>query len=516
MKSRTRTKNSLINSSLALVSYAILFLGPFFVSPFLESHLGGEFLGIQKTLVDTVALLSIVELGISYGIIYKLYGPIAEKDNKKIAILLNFYKNAFKVVAGIVLVFGIILTFMMPEIFSKNHNMSSVSNTYLSFTFLLYVIDTLLTYLFGHKRAMLIADQRNYVLTVCRTSCQLLMFTFQILSIYFLKSFLVYVIIKVFFTFLESMLINWQYNKRYINYIDLKTKEKLSKIEKKDLFKNLNALFYHKIGYQSLISGSTLIMTKKLGKVVTGIYYPYTLITNGLISVITQVFNAILSSFGNFLSSNTREKVYDMYKKIYFLNHLVFSFFTVSFVCLIKPFIHLWMGQDFIFPMRTILLITANFYFLGMRQAITMVKSSVGLYRPDRHFALIEAALNLSLAWILVTPYGIDGILAANLISTILVPFWVQPYVVYQNVLKEPVKNYYKRFTIYLAVALLQGFVTYYLCDLFPENNVFLKLIINAIICLIVPNTINLILFCKSMELKYLINVAKNLFFKKR
>ncbi|MBR1779655.1 MAG: hypothetical protein IJ758_04065 [Clostridia bacterium] len=511
MKYRTRTKNSLINTSLALVSYAILFLGPFFVSPFLENHLGGEFLGIQKTLVDIVALLSIVELGISYGIIYKLYGPIAHKDHKKIAILLNFYKNAFKVVASVVLISGLILTLMIPKIFSQNHTTSSVSNAYLTFAFLLYILDTLLTYLFGHKRAMLIADQRNYVLTVCRTSCQLLMFTGQILVIYFFKSFLLYVVTKVSFTLLESLLINWQYDIRYSDHIDLKIKDKLPKSEKKDVFKNLNALFYHKIGYQSLISGSTLIMTKKLGKVLTGYYYPYTLITNGLISVITQVFNAILSSFGNFLSSNTKEKIYDMYKKIFFLNHLIFSFFTVSFVCLVEPFVYLWMGEAFIFPIETILLITANFYLLGMRQSISMVKSSVGLYWPDRHFAIIEAALNLTLAWFLVTPYGINGILAANLISTILVPFWVQPYVVYENILKKPVSKYYKRFSIYLAVTLIQGSITYYLCSLFPVDNAFFKLIINAGFCVLIPNIINLILFCKSKELVYLINVAKNL-----
>lgn len=506
-----RTRNSIVNSSFALISYAILFLGPFFVSPFLESILGGEYLGIQKTLVDTVALLSIVELGISYGIIYKLYEPIAKKDYEKVAILLNFYKNAFKAVAGVVFLLGLWLTFIIPKIFAKNQGPKSVSEVFLSFAFFLYLLDTLFTYLFGHKRAMLIADQKNYIVTLCRTVCQLLMFVFQVMVIYIFKSFIWYVVVKVLFTLIESLLINRQYKKLYSNIINLKIKGKLAKSEKKDLFKNLNALFYHKIGYQSLISGSTIIMTNKLGKIVTGIYYPYTLITSGLISVITQVFNSILSSFGNYLASNTKEKVYALYKKLYLLNHVVFSFFTVSFFCLVKPFVELWMGQDFIFPLKTIILITLNFYLLGMRQSVTMVKSSVGLYRPDRYFAIAETVINLSLSWILVGHYGLNGILMANLMSTILIPFWVQPYVVYVNVFERSVLNYYKKFVLYLFLTLGQVIISYFLCGIFRFNNIILQLAANAVCCLVVPNVINLLFFYHTDELQYLLKVLKGI-----
>ena len=90
-----RTKNSVINSAVSLFSYALLFFGPFFVTPAL-AILGENIVGIQKTFSDIVSLLSVVELGISFGIIYKLYKPIADENFKKVAVLLNFYKKAFK------------------------------------------------------------------------------------------------------------------------------------------------------------------------------------------------------------------------------------------------------------------------------------------------------------------------------------------------------------------------------------------------------------------------------------
>ena len=505
-----RTRNSIINSIVALISYIILSLGPFFLSPFIAS-LGTEVLGIQKTFVDTVSLLSIVELGISFGIIYKLYKPIADGDKKKIAILLNFYKNAFKVIALLVFLLGVILSFVIPKLC----NSPKFSAKWIACMFFLYVFDTLSTYLFGHKRAMLIADQKNYIVNICRTSCQLIMYVFQIISICIFGSFEFYVISKLIFTLLEAILIHIIYNKNYSD-IDLKTNERMSEKERIDLFKNLGALFYHKVGYKSLTSGSTLIITNKLGEAITGVYYPYTLITNGLSSITEQVFSSILSSFGNLLAKGTKEDVFNVYKKVYFLNHLIFSFFTVSLFCLVEPFIKfIWMGPNFLFPIDTVLLITVNFYMLGMRQSITMVKNSAGLYRPDRYFALLEAAINIFLSLSLVECIGINGVLISNIFSSLLIPFWTQPYIVYKNVFKRSVMSYYKKYFVYMLVTLFSGLLSFYLCSLCKEEGI-LKLFFNAVICLFVPNLINLVIFYRTTEQQYFLGIIRNLFTKFR
>ncbi len=503
-----RTKNSIINSFVGIISYIILSLGPFILSPVIAS-LGKEILGIQKTFMDTAALLSIVELGISFGIIYKLYKPIAENDNEKIAILLNFYKNAFKIIASIVFILGLLTSIIIP-ILVPDHDSNIFSDAWLSTMFLLYVADTLATYLFGHKRAMLIADQKNYLVNICRTSCLILMFILQFLSISLFKSFELYVISKLTCTLLDSIFINFIYKKLYKD-INLKTKNKLPKQEKTELFKNIGALFYHKIGYQSLVSGSTLVMTSKLGEAVTGIYYPYTLITNGLMSITDQVFRAILTSFGNLLVKATKGEVYNVYKKIFFLNHIIYSFFSVSLFCLIVPFINVWMGDKFLFPMSTIILITINFYMLGMRQSITMVKNSAGLYRPDRYFALFEAFLNIVLALLLSNRFGINGVICANIFSSLCIPFWTQPYVVYKNVFNRSAMSYYRKYISYSVITVISALITYYLCSLCHSCG-FIKIAVNALICLIVPNTINILIFYKTAEFKYLFGILKNMF----
>ena len=219
-----RTKNSIINSLVGLASYVILLIGPLALSPVVAS-LGSEILGIQKTFMDTVALLNIVELGI--------YKPIAENDIEKIAILLNFYKNTFKIIALILTSLGLLTAVIMPQLVPE-HDASKFSDNWLVWMFLLYLADTLATYLFGHKRAMLIADQRNYLVSICRTSCQVLMYIFQLISVCHFRSFELYVVSKLFCTLLDSVFIHVIYNLKYKN------------IEKKGL-KNLKEVIYLKI-----------------------------------------------------------------------------------------------------------------------------------------------------------------------------------------------------------------------------------------------------------------------------
>lgn len=503
-----RTKNSIINTLAGLGSYVILLLGPVFLSPIVAS-LGSEVLGIQKTFMDTVALLNLIELGISFGIIYKLYKPIAENDIEKIAVFLNFYKKTFKIIASILFGLGLLTALIVPQL-APEHDVSKFTDKWLSAMFLLYLADTLATYLFGHKRAMLIADQRNYLVSISKTSCQLLMFILQFIAVCHFKSFELYVVAKLSCTVLDSIFINVLYNAKYKN-IDLKIKKELEKTERDDLFRNLGALFYHKIGYQSLASGSTLIISSNLGQAVTGMYYPYTLITNGLMSVTDQFFNAILTSFGNLLVKATKSEVYNIYKKIFFLNHIIYSFFSASLFCLIAPFICLWMGNEFLFPMSTLVLITANFYTFGMRKSITMVKNSAGLYRPDRYFALIEAAINIGLAMVLVGDFGLNGVLIANIVSSLCIPFWTQPYVVYKNVFNRSVVDYYKKHVLYAIITLISTLLTYYLCSILNATGL-MKLVMSGVICLVIPNGVNAFIFRKTDEFRYLLGIARNVF----
>lgn len=493
-----RTKKSLDNILVSCFSYIFLMLNSFIIRGVFKRILGQEIVGIEGVFLNVVSLLGIVELGIGTGIVYKLYQPIADGDTRKIAILLNFYKKAYGIIAAIVLSCGFVAAFFVPALVKEDY-----SRNWLSLVFFMYVLEVLASYLFAQKRAMFTADQRNYVNNIAHTVGQMISCVLQITVLMGLHSYFGYLLVRVFCTALENVFISWQYKKRY-GYIDTKIKDDLPEKEKKGLFRNIKALLFHKIGAFSLTSTSSMIIARGVDLVSAGIYSNYMLIVNGLNNITNQVFNGIVASFGNLMSTSTREKAYENFKVLYFFNYLIYSFFSISFFVICVPFMKLWMGSDSLFPIATVSLITLYFYIGGMRQAVNLVRTSAGIYQPDQYFPLIETAINLGLALILVKPLGINGVLVANLISMFLVPFWTQPYIIHKNVFDTGVKDYYLRYCIYAAVALFSLLLTQFICSHLPTMGAMLTIVADAAVCLVVPNAVNLLVFWRTAEFQRL------------
>lgn len=250
-----RTKNSAINILVSCTSYLMLMISTFVVRGFFSDALGGAILGVDKLFVDIVSMLAIVELGLGTGIVYKLYKPIADGDYAIIAVLLNFYKKAYGIITLTVLSLGFITAFIVP-LAVKKEDFIFLDKAYLwySFIFLFYVFDVISSYLYAHKRAMLTADQKNYINSLYHMIFQLIGCVFQIFVLFKFKSFVGYLIIKIIGRILENILISYYYNKNYKD-INLKTKNIMPEDEKRDLFSNIKALLMHKIAGASFTLG---------------------------------------------------------------------------------------------------------------------------------------------------------------------------------------------------------------------------------------------------------------------
>lgn len=521
-----RTKNSLINAFMGCLSYGIIMIGSFVTRKLFADILGLEMVGIEGAFLNVVNALGIVELGIGVGIVYKLYKPIAQKDWEQIAIILKFLRNCYAVIGMIVAGLGISLAYfvVMPikEDFSK---------IWLAEIFLLYVIDVVVSYLYSHKRAMFIADQKNYVNNVIHIFAQVLMFVFQIAVLKIFASFEAYLICKIFFRFAENFVISLRFGKNY-GYVNLKTNKTMSNIEKRDLFKNLKALLFHKVTAFGTTTVSSLIIFYLLGLRINGIYCNYMLIATALTTVTQQIFDGVLASFGNLLNTESRRKVYDKFNIIYFMNFLMYSFITTAFVCLVTPFMGLWIGQASVFGMWTVASIAAYNYIYGMRQSVGMAKVSAGIYDEDKYLAVAGALVTFAASWILVGPLGVSGVMIGNLIGIFSIPYWVQPYLVYDMIFKKTVWSYHRKFALYTVLTAIYSCVAHMVCNFVYKNtglvlrlsgilskslhlsvakaDMIAQIVMNSLICIIFPNVMNLILFCRTEEFKGLFSVAKS------
>ena len=98
-----RSKKVLINSLFGLFGYLVLMVSNFITRSVFVDSLGLSMAGVDTTFKNFLQVLSLAELGLSTGLIYKLYRPIEEKDNAQIKRVLNFYKRAYQIICLIVL-----------------------------------------------------------------------------------------------------------------------------------------------------------------------------------------------------------------------------------------------------------------------------------------------------------------------------------------------------------------------------------------------------------------------------
>ncbi len=529
-----RTKNSLINALMGCLSYGIIMIGSFVTRATFIRILGLEMAGIEGPCIQVVNVLGVVELGIGIGIVYKLYKPIAQKDWEQVAIILKFLRRFYVVIGVAVAALGLSVAYFV--VMPIKEKAPEFSELWLIEIFLLYVADVVVSYFYSHKRTMFIADQKNYINHVIHILAQVLMFVFQIAVLKIFASFEAYLICKIFFRFAENFVISLRFDRIY-SFVNLKIKKSMPRIERKDLFKNLKALLFHKVAGFGTTAVSSLIIPKALGLRVSGIYCNYMLISTALTTVTQQIFDGVSASFGNLLSTESRKKVYGNFNTIYFINFFMYSFITTSFICLGTPFMGLWTGEGTAFDIWVAVSIAAYTYIYGMRQSIGMAKVSAGIYDEDKYLAVAGALVTFAASWILVWPLGVSGVMIGNLIGIVSIPYWVQPYLVYDMIFKKSVWSYHRKFTLYTVLTIVYSYVSYMVCrwvygstpvvlgiagKIYPlliklnikeapfKADAIAQIIVNFLICIIIPNTLNMILFCKTEEYKGLLSVAKS------
>ena len=90
-KKASRTKNSILNLLSSLGGQLLLTIFRFVVRTVFIYTLGKSYLGINGYFSDILNMLSLTELGFDTAINYKLYKPLADRDDKRVRVLMKFY-----------------------------------------------------------------------------------------------------------------------------------------------------------------------------------------------------------------------------------------------------------------------------------------------------------------------------------------------------------------------------------------------------------------------------------------
>lgn len=500
-----RTKNSIKNISVGLLSQMIItFLGFISRKVFLD-NLGSEYLGINGLMSNVLSMLGLVESGIGVSIVYNLYKPLAENDEKAVISLVQLYKKAYEVLAIIVFLLSLIIYPIMLRLMNKN-----INSSYITIVYFIFVFKNMLSYLYAHKWSLINADQKGYVLTGINIVFNTVTLLARIAILNFTKSYILYLIIEIILLLIQNIFNGSIVNKRY-PYIKTFKKYEVEYEVKNNIKKNVKALFLHNIGSYCVNGTDNILISTFVNLKTVGLYSNYTMIIAQVTSLLTPILNGINASIGNLIATENKEKNFEIFNVTYFVNFWLYSFNTIFLFNLLEPFLTWWLGDGYLIDRMTFVIVLVNFYISGMRSSISTFKNKAGIFAQDKYVPLIESVINLGTSILLAKYFGLVGIFIGTTISTLCTVFWNVPRLVYKNVFNKPLKNYFKKYFQYLIFTIVVGTITTVTCNRLGESSSFISLCIRGGICIFIPNIIYGILFYRSKEFKYLLNVYKNI-----
>lgn len=507
MKARTRTEYSLINIFTGFLGYGINTAVGFVCRIIFVRILSAEYLGVNGLFSNILSMLSLAELGISSAITFALYSPIAKGDKEKIASIMNFYRKAYTIIGISVAVIGVVLIPFLRTIVGKTPDIKE--NIYL--LYLLYLLNTVISYFFSYRQALLTAMQRQYIVVGYSYVITIIQSILQIIFLILTKEYLIYLLIQIGGGIVYNIWVSAKAGKDY-PYIKSKNVSPLSKKETFNLLKDVKALAINKVSGVLLNSTDNIVITYFSGLNLVGFASNYTLFSSTLDKLITQIFNALTGSVGNLNASSDDETRYKFFKVLNLANFWLYGWAAIGIAFVSEDLVRLFYGESYVLPWNIPIILAANFYVIGMLHAFYTYKSTLGLFRYGQYLLLFTGLFNLLLDVILGRRWGTFGIYLATLLARCLTNLWYEPYAVYHYGFKINPIIYAYRYFNFAGIMVLTSIICFFLCRVCCFStivNVFVKILI----CSIIPNMIFFICFRKSDEFKYLSQSVQKIMF---
>lgn len=500
-----RTRNSIINFLSGVGSTLISNLLTFISRTIFIQILGSSYLGVNGLLTNVLSMLSLAELGIGTAINFSLYKPLAEKDDEKIATLMAFYKKAYQIIGLLVFVVGLVLMIFL-DVFIKDPG----DVKHIKLIFLIYLVNTSYSYFMTYKVTLLTADQKGYLLTKVNIFFNFITVIAQIIVLIFTRNYILYLLSNMLILFLQRLYINNKITKLY-PVLEIKATNKLPKEELAIIIKNVKAMMFHKLGDYCINGTDNIIISTFINISVVGIYSNYNMVITMVNGFIVLFFNSITASMGHLIATESDERKLEIFQIINFIGFWLFGFATIAFYNLLNPFIELWLGKEYVISQHILVIVLLNYYLTGMRVPVHTVKAAAGLYDEDKYTPLIQSVVNLSVSIILVQKWGLAGVFMGTLVSSIVLPCWQRPYIIYKHVFKKSPKEYYTNYLIYFSIVILTTLGISVGLNTYLKEITYISFLIRMVICIIVPNIIFVLLFAKTVEFQYLFSMMKKM-----
>lgn len=490
-----RTKNASRNIIFGFFLKLYQILLPFIMRTVMMYTIGVQYLGLNSLFTSILQVLNLAELGVGSAMIFSMYKPIVEDDTVTICALMKLYRLYYRIIGGIILVIGLILTPFVPYLIAGD----VTANINIYILYILNLLATVLTYwLFAYRNSILQAYQRTDIVSKVTICTDTIKYLLQIAALVAFHNYYYYVIAVLITQSLNNILTAFISMKLFPGY---GPKGELPKKEIKTINNKIKDLFTSKLGYTIVSSADTIVISAFLGLTVLAQYQNYYYIMSSVIGFVSIIFSSITAGVGNSMLVKSLEENYSDFKVFTLLITFFCGICVSCFLCLYQPFMTLWMGEDMLLSFGMVVLFCIYFWFYEIVMMISVYKDAGGIWHEDRFRPLMSGLANLCLNLLMVHFIGLFGILLSTIISVCVVSVpWIVKNV-FKLIFKINSTQYITTLMLYTCCIFLSACITYFITGFIPSQGWF-SLIVKAVVTVVSSTCLLYIFLCNDSNFR--------------
>lgn len=476
----------------------------FFSRRIFINYFSDDLMGLSGLLQSVISMLSLLELGVGTAIYYTLYEPLTSHNTKKIAAIMNLYKKIYTFIGLAVFLIGLVIVPFLSRFINTDINIRTVRIAYY-----ILLLDTASSYFLAYRRNIFNADQKEYFCTNVDTVTTLLATVTQVLLTIFTRNYYLYLAGKVIWTISANMIIYVCSSRKY-SYIKNKSKYKLPTEYMQEFKRNLKTLCISNISSYLVFSTDNLLISAYVSISSVFIYSNYSMIINTVNKLFHNIFNSAQASVGNYVVSHSTDEGYKLFEEIFFVNYLITCFTSVALITMLNSFMKIWLGEKYIWPQYIVIILVTNNYLRFINQTIALFRNAKGLYSPYsfyKYWGGVEGIINIIVSLLFIKLFrkeSIAGIFLGTTVSTVLAFSFSGIHALFKYYFGiEKLRSFLKKYFIFIFLTALYSLISLTLFSLVKANNDYIAFGFSTIISIMVPNTLNFLIFKKDLALIY-------------
>lgn len=460
-RNNSRTENAFLNVSISTITQILAVLFAFINRTVFVHYLNADYLGVNGLFSNILSVLSFAELGIGSAIAFSLYKPIAETNNEKIKAIMELYCKAYRAISLFIFVAGVLVIPFLKYMVKEPPNVKE--NIYI--IYVLFLLDTSLSYLFSYKKTLITASQKDYIVQIYNRIFQLIQIVLQIIFLIITHEFLLYLLIQVICTVVRNIVTSLKADKMY-PILKEKTKMHLSLHEVKNIFNNVKALAVHKFCSVVLNGTDNIIISAIKGVTLVGKASNYFLLVNNITGIFGFAIIGMTASVGNLSAIGPKEKIKSVMHQMLLLSVWIYGLIGIGCFLLINDFITIWIGPDYLLDKYTVFALVFSMYINGVQFSAYTMRTTQGIFVRGWWIPLLAAVLNIFLSVWWGIKFGVAGIFIATGVSRLLTTTIADPWLVYEKIFKERPYDYYIKYILESLAVLINLYIQYKLISI--------------------------------------------------